>query len=139
MRPLAALLLGLTFAGCQTREAGRAAMDPAPVVETPWRPPLAPCEPQLVRVVDGDTVDVIAAGLPVRCRLVRIDCPERLQPGFEEATEFTRAWLAAATTLHFHSDHRDTWNRPLIDITRDNDPVSLSNALIAAHHARVAP
>lgn len=55
---------------------------------------------QLVRAIDGDTVDLdVDLGFNVRAhvriRLADINCPERGQPGWAEATEFTRAWFAA--------------------------------------------
>lgn len=53
---------------------------------------------QVMRVVDGDTVDLsidvgfyLHAGL--RFRLLGIDTPERGQPGAAEATAYTRRWL----------------------------------------------
>lgn len=51
----------------------------------------------LVRVIDGDTVVVdvdlgfrLTARLPIR--LLGIDTPERHEPGWSEAREFTQRW-----------------------------------------------
>lgn len=99
----------------------------------------AACETRVVYVVDGDTVDVAVGGLVVRCRLVRVDTPERGEPGFREAGDFVRAWLAAADRVRVEqaTGHRDSWNRTLVAVWRDSDPVDLSAALIAAGHGRV--
>ena len=44
----------------------------------------------VIRIVDGDTFDVTAAGKPMRIRIAAIDTPERGEPGFGEATEYLR-------------------------------------------------
>ncbi|QDU61214.1 Thermonuclease precursor [Planctomycetes bacterium Pan216] len=41
-----------------------------------------------VKVVDGDTVDVLRDGKAVRVRLASIDCPERGQPFGKVATDY---------------------------------------------------
>jgi micrococcal nuclease len=51
----------------------------------------APC--RLARVVDGDTLDADCAGERVRVRLLRIDTPERGEPGHEAATAALREVL----------------------------------------------
>lgn len=42
------------------------------------------------RVVDGDTIIVDACGLPVRVRILGIDCPERGEPGGADATRWVK-------------------------------------------------
>ncbi len=44
----------------------------------------------MVRVVDGDTLDVRVSGYRERVRLLKVDTPERGCPWFEAATEFVR-------------------------------------------------
>ena len=44
----------------------------------------------VVRVVDGDTLDVRVSGYRERVRLLKVDTPERGCPWFEAATEFVR-------------------------------------------------
>lgn len=117
-----AILALLLAAGCTTRPAPT----PAHVCPIPQ-----PCAPSVVRVVDGDTVDLLAGGLVVRCRLTGIDAPERGEPGYRAATEYTRAWLAAADRLRVEQHGLDRWNRPLVTIYRDADPISLSASLLA--------
>lgn len=118
-----ALLLALLLAGCATTPA------PAPVAATP------DCRPRVVHVVDGDTWDVAVGPLVVRVRLAEVDTPERGQPGFQEATDFTAAWLeAAAGQEHYNYQGRDTWNRPLVVVTHAGH--SLANDLLTARRAR---
>jgi endonuclease YncB( thermonuclease family) len=49
---------------------------------------LGPCA--VTRVVDGDTVDVACPTFSDRARLLRIDTPERGNPGYREATDVVR-------------------------------------------------
>ena len=44
-----------------------------------------PCT--IAKVVDGDTVDVLCSGSKTRVRLLRVDTPERDEPGFEAARD----------------------------------------------------
>jgi endonuclease YncB( thermonuclease family) len=50
----------------------------------------APAGPEVNRVIDGDTIE-LAVG--VRVRLYGVDTPERGQPGFAKATEFTKDFI----------------------------------------------
>ena len=47
----------------------------------------------VLRIVDGDTVHVRYKGRKESVRLLRIDTPERGQPGYEEATEALRLFV----------------------------------------------
>lgn len=47
---------------------------------------------KVVRVIDGDTVDLLLNGKQTRIRIAEIDCPERGQPFSKRATEFTKAF-----------------------------------------------
>ena len=48
---------------------------------------------KVIRIIDGDTVEVIYRGEKEKVRLYGIDTPERGEPGFKEATEFTKSLL----------------------------------------------
>lgn len=52
---------------------------------------------QLVRLVDGDTIDVLVNGQPETVRYIGIDTPERNQPGYRAATEANRSLLGSGT------------------------------------------
>ena len=94
------------------------------------------------RVVDGDTVALtVDVGFGFRYqdnfRLIGIDTPERGQPGFREATEFTELWLMkhAATGLELHSVKRDKYGRGLATIRSLRTGDILNDDLISSGHA----
>ena len=103
---------------------------------------------KLVRVVDGDTVDLdIDLGFYMttrqRIRLEGIDTPERGQPGFSEATEFVVRWFESSggnclidtyKTGKFGRWLGELWaDDPTVDLTQ----VSLNTLLISAKLATV--
>ena len=45
---------------------------------------------RVVRVLDGDTIDVVLDGEQKRIRIAEIDCPEKGQPYSNRATQFTK-------------------------------------------------
>ena len=47
-------------------------------------------EVQVVRVIDGDTLDILISDIKYRVRLFGVDTPERRERCYEEATERTR-------------------------------------------------
>lgn len=99
---------------------------------------------EVLRVVDGDTVDLrldlgfyLSAAL--RFRLLGIDAPELRGAAAErerarQATDYARTWLAAALARHdlravtYRSDHFGRWLADLIDGTNG---ASLADALVA--------
>jgi endonuclease YncB( thermonuclease family) len=84
MMRLATLLLALILLPLSVAAAPR-----------PGAPPPGATPATLVKVIDGDTIDVSIAGKVERLRYVGIDAPERSQPGFEAATEANRTLLQA--------------------------------------------
>lgn len=69
---------------------------------------------QLVRVVDGDTIDVLVNGQPETVRYIGIDTPERNQPGYRAATEANRLLLGSgALYLVRDRTERDRYDRLL--------------------------
>lgn len=92
---------------------------------------------ECVRVVDGDTVDLrIDLGFyltaALRFRLLGVDTPERGQPGWAEATDFARQWIAARTTLRVQTHKSDSFGRWLGDLYSGDE--HLHRALIDAGH-----
>lgn len=97
------------------------------------------------KVVDGDTVDLVLGKdigfhittlATVRVRLLGIDTPERGQPGFAEARDYVRSWLAANAGRTRCSTHKDADNfgrwLGYIYITRDDGTVySLNDDLVS--------
>ena len=82
------------------------------------------------RVIDGDTFTLYHVGTPPeeRVRVLAVDTPERGQPGYTEATVFTRQWLAKGP-FDLVACKRDSFGRLLADISRDG--VLLSDVLKA--------
>lgn len=97
------------------------------------------------RVVDGDTVDVLVdVGFRLtavqRFRVLGVDTPERGQPGFREAGEFTLAWLVThGPALRVRSQKADSFGRWLGDFYDAGSGEDLTGALIASGHAQPYP
>ena len=75
---LATLIVSL-FIACAASNTGSGVLDTKAIKEA-----------QVVRVIDGDTLDVLIAGTKHRVRLFGVDTPERGERCYEEATERTR-------------------------------------------------
>jgi micrococcal nuclease len=95
----------------------------------------------VIRVVDGDTVDAdVDAGfyltLRVRFRILGVDTPERGQPGWSEATAFTREWVFAHPQLRAATAKTDSFGRWLADLYAVTPTATphLATELIAAGH-----
>lgn len=78
----------------------------------------------IVRVVDGDTVDLVVdlgfhLSATLRFRLYGCDSPERKEAGWAECTAFTRTWLNKAIFaggLHATTYKSDDFGRWLADV-----------------------
>jgi len=69
---------------------------------------------QLVRVIDGDTIDVRINGTKYRVRYVGMNTPERDQPCYNEATDANRSMLEGQTlTLVKDTSETDQYGRLL--------------------------
>ncbi len=73
---------------------GASAGNPA-VLPVPESERIGPCAP--LTVVDGDTLDLDCGGREERVRLLRIDTPERDEPGHREAREALESLLRFQT------------------------------------------
>lgn len=67
----------------------------------------------VVKVVDGDTIDVRANGTELRVRLYGVDTPERGDRCFREATERTRALAGQQVQLVPDARLQDSFKREL--------------------------
>ena len=98
----------------------------------------------LVRVIDGDTIDVTVDGVDERVRLIGIDTPETKKPNTPiqcfgpEASEFTHSLLPDDTTLHLERDveARDPYGRLLAYVYRVDDGLFVNMEIIARGYAR---
>jgi len=108
----------------------------------------APDQPgaaSVVRVVDGDTVEVVVAGQHETVRLLGIDTPETLAPGRPvecfgpEATAFLQELLPEGTAVELARDTeaRDRFGRLLAYVTRADDQLFVNAAVAAGGYADV--
>lgn len=102
---------------------------------------------ELLKVIDGDTVDVrLDLGFKiwhdVRLRLSGLNCPERGTPAGAEASAFTRDWFVSAegkgdepvvvTTM---KDRTEKYGRYLATVMDLGQTRCLNNDLLIAQHA----
>lgn len=107
---------------------------------------------RVVRVVDGDTVDLVLArdvdvGFHVtvhatvlqRVRLLDVDTPERGRPGWADAGAYVREWLAAvpAAALEVETSKSDSFGRYLAVVRTST--ACLNHDLVTSGHARRWP
>jgi micrococcal nuclease len=82
-----------------------------------------------VGVTDGDTIEVMNDGAPVKIRLYGIDCPEKKQPFGTQAKQYT-----AAMVFQKHVDveecGRDRYRRTIAKVTVNGK--SLNELLVGA-------
>jgi len=97
---------------------------------------------KLIRVVDGDTVDLMVdMGCRIynemRCRLYGINAPERNTEDGPEATEFLLGLLSSATTITIetYKDRKEKYGRFLARIFVDGNTVSVNEIMVESRHA----
>jgi micrococcal nuclease len=77
--------------------------------------PTTAFEGKVVRVVDGDTIDVLKDGKALRIRLNGIDCPEKKQAFGAKAKEFTSNLIFRKTVV-VKEKEIDRYGRTIADI-----------------------
>jgi micrococcal nuclease len=131
------LLLLLGVAACSSgTKADRTAATGVPSTYVP--------NATVVRVVDGDTIDVTVGGTEERVRLIGIDTPETVKPNTPvecygpEASAHTKQLLPAGTPVYLERDMvaRDDYGRLLSYVFR-TDGVFVNRDLIDNGFARV--
>ena len=70
---------------------------------------------KVVRVIDGDTIEVLHGGSPDRVRLAGIDCPEKNQPFGSRAKQAT-SYLAFGQQVTLQLSGKDKYNRTLAEV-----------------------
>lgn len=72
--------------------------------------PAAAWTGKCVGIADGDTITVMQASHPIKIRLYGIDCPERKQPFYQKAKDFT-ADFAFRKTVRIREVSGDRYGR----------------------------
>ena len=70
-------------------------------------------EAKVIRIVDGDTIDVLIDGTKHRVRLFGVDTPERGEPCYNEATERTRQLSGEVVRIEAGPRTEDRYGRLL--------------------------
>jgi micrococcal nuclease len=80
-----------------------------------------PVEARVVRIVDGDTIEVSVVGRIEKVRLIGIDTPERGEPGFSEASNYISTLVSGKNVLLWQDvSDRDRYSRLLAYVTVGN-------------------
>ncbi|MFG1943947.1 thermonuclease family protein [Nonomuraea sp. NPDC048826] len=88
---------------------------PASATTSAAVPPKGAVAAKVVKIVDGDTIDVMRKGVRLRVRLLEVDTPERGQCWFRTATRRTAALLPLGKTAYLlrDKDPKDRYGRLL--------------------------
>ena len=117
---LSALLLRSASVHPRTRRQPPAETSPARRTGTQLEDFGLPKTGNVVRVVDGDTIDVEVDGRVSRVRVYGIDCPEEGQPFADEAKEFV-ASLIEGKTVSLTPIESDRLGRSVADVSTSKD------------------
>jgi micrococcal nuclease len=106
--------------------------------------PTAPLAATVVRVIDGDTVDLNMGGATERVRLIGIDTPETVKPNTPvqcygpEASARTKGLLPKGTAVTVERDlePRDAYGRLLLYVRRSADGLFVNLDLARGGFAR---
>lgn len=81
---------------------------------------------QIIRVIDGDTLDIAAEGKTLRVRLRGIDAPEKAQPWGSESLQMLKGFLGdSSVCLSLYG--QDRFGRELAELSVDGQiPASVS-------------
>lgn len=88
---------------------------------------------KVVRVLDGDTIQVLVNKEPIRVRLADIDCPEKKQPFGHAAKKYVLE-IAAHKIVTVHSKTKDRYGRAIGEVILPNSD-SLNRLLIRDGYA----
>ena len=97
-------------------------------------------EGKVVRVLDGDTVEVLHEGSPERIRLNGIDCPEKSQAFGQRAKQFTSS-LCFGKVVRVEDHGKDRYGRTIGEVFADGKDVNreLVRAGLAWWYRKYAP
>jgi endonuclease YncB( thermonuclease family) len=131
---IAAFLVQGAPAGLPVVEGGTAAVA-STAAFTPGPPPASvppgAAAARLLRVVDGDTIEVATEGITETVRYIGIDTPERGRPGYRSASEANAALLGdGALWLAKDRSERDRYDR-LLRYVYNGEGIMVNQALVA--------
>lgn len=86
---------------------------------------------KVIRIIDGDTIEVLHGQNPVRVRLANIDAPEKKQPFGRWSAEQLKA-LVAAQPVTVGYDQKDRYGRVLGHVETKYADVNRSMVIIGA-------
>lgn len=105
-------------------------------------------EATVVRVVDGDTID-LKVDLGFRCnftdrfRLANIDAPERGQTGWSESKTALEGMLPVGSKIHIVTEHprmrdpRDGFGRWIATLFVDSEATSVNDQMVGLGYAKI--
>lgn len=99
-------------------------------------------EATLLRVIDGDTVDLLVdlgcdISIKMRCRLFGINTPERGQPGYLEANNALTSLLEGTPLIvETIKDRKEKYGRYLVHIWQQElEGESINTQMVLLNHA----
>ncbi|QNL51901.1 thermonuclease family protein [Olivibacter sp. SDN3] len=85
---------------------------------------------KVIRVIDGDTMEVLYEGNPIKVRLAHIDCPEkRASQPFGNAAKEALSALCFGQEVEVYSDSYDRYGR-LIAVVRNNKNQNINQEML---------
>lgn len=93
---------------------------------------------KVLRVKDGDTVEVLYHQTPITVRLAHIDCPERKQPYYQRAKQFSTSFCVGKKVKVITQGKYDRYRRLLGEVVyqRKNLNKELVAHGLALHYKR---
>lgn len=88
---------------------------------------------KVIRVLDGDTIEVLVNKEPIRVRLADIDCPEKKQPFGQVAKKYVLE-IAAHEIVTVNARNKDRYGRTIGEVILPNGD-SLNRLLIRDGYA----
>jgi micrococcal nuclease len=99
---------------------------------------------RVLRVVDGDTIQVQVGGRPEKVRYIGVDTPESVKPGTpvqcyaKRASAFNERLIdGRQVRLVLDAEHRDRYGRLLAYVYRKSDGLFVNAALVRGGYAQV--
>ncbi|WP_165958076.1 thermonuclease family protein [Segetibacter sp. 3557_3] len=94
---------------------------------------------KVIKVKDGDTIDILFENKPLTIRFADIDCPEKSQPFGKAARQFVSAKCFGQVVTIKHLNKYDRWHRlvgTVLATSGENINISLLQAGLAWHYKK---